>query len=359
MASLYPHVPGRLTYVPRDDPGRADYILDYHYGLGHHEIYRTLPPSVRADSAYEIRNVRSPWDPDTPVLARFLEDTTMVEDDGQIYSGNAILIFEENRPEGLAPDGRPPSRCDSSPDALPPSQHLTYPLSEAEPTPDVRANHAHIGALVLEPPPVSFTLSPALPPTVDPRLTKPQTPLPPFDTIRTVHEDFGVRLAALAHEACRRLEELPQPEAPDPHSTPELISDVAGESDTDFDELASSGESVVPPSATGAIRYNLRPRPRKHAQARAEARATAASPGRRTRRVSIFRTEAPSLALRLTEREELDNLLNVRPSLWLPRERRYLRRLSRVIANAANGSITPRDPIVLGGEGNMAGIEVV
>ncbi|KAI0633451.1 hypothetical protein C8Q77DRAFT_1073313 [Trametes polyzona] len=50
---------------------------------------------------------------------------------------------------------------------------------------------------------------------------------------------------------------------------------------------------------------------------------------------------------RLTKHEELDNLLNMKLSLWLPREHWYLWHLSPIIANTANSSVTPCDTIIL------------
>lgn len=56
--------------------------------------------------------------------------------------------------------------------------------------------------------------------------------------------------------------------------------------------------------------------------------------GRETRRIVTFRTEAPSLALRMAERAELDKLLNVRPGLWMPKEKSFIRAITRQLRRA-------------------------
>jgi len=56
--------------------------------------------------------------------------------------------------------------------------------------------------------------------------------------------------------------------------------------------------------------------------------------GRETRRIVTFRTEAPSLALCMAERAELDKLLNVRPGLWMPKEKSFVRAITRQLRRA-------------------------
>lgn len=364
MAVLYAHSPGRLPFVPRDNPARADYILDYHYAIGHPAIYRIPPPEeIHAESAWEIRDARLPWDPNTVAFVRFLEEATVI-DRGRARFGNAILIFEENPWDDPQADGPPPSHQDDSqgpgPHVQYPSQHLQYPTEDGEIPPEAPGEPAQVTALMLEQPPVSY-VPPPPPPllerTVDPRLGLTYAPQVYNDT-RTAHDDFGTRLAALAHEACRRLDEMHPGPAPSPDDIPDLVSDREDTPDTEVDELMSSGDDrVAPPLATGPNRHRLRPRLCADGRALREARAIAANLGRRTRRVSVFRTEAPTLALRLTEREELDNLLNVKPSLWLPHEQQYVQDLTNRLMEAANGLVEARATIALGGAGNMVGIE--
>lgn len=66
--------------------------------------------------------------------------------------------------------------------------------------------------------------------------------------------------------------------------------------------------------------------------------------GRETRRVVTFRTEAPSLALRIGERGELDKLLNVRPSLWMPKEKAFVRAITRQLRRATAAEVGYGEP---------------
>ncbi|KAL1937024.1 hypothetical protein VTO73DRAFT_15596 [Trametes versicolor] len=366
-------------------------IIEYERGAtGRQEATVVHTPTLTIGSAKLMPNCVAPWDPNTFVDTLVLKDVEAISGEYR-HHGNAVLIFEETGFMGQhlsAGIGQPVEPAEGEAAHLrgePPSEPLGPPPSVNSvvmPRPPTPRPTPDIGPLEPYPHPIPRTLLQGLDNPYVVRIPAASISYLAEAAVRRLEEMETERLrlveearalqaqAAMGDQHPSAMEEGGQAggalEAPPIDTLPEAASGHATEEERD--ELADTeapGEPPVEPVGVSQLtvsrasstdpqppdsvrqtpeaeesfvpRYALRER-----EGRARYLEHLDEPqalDRRTRRVVVYRTDAPSLALRFRERADLDNLLNVKPQLWMARERAFMRAITRQLRRATAGKV--------------------
>ncbi|KAI0349795.1 hypothetical protein OH77DRAFT_1440221 [Trametes cingulata] len=308
---------------PRNTAERGPFIRHYHeHVLRRHDSYPIEMPAFRARITRLTPDCPAPWDPEAPVDLFHFEDATITFSNVSPHPPNSPAAGSaypaDTGPHGIGvattavwdANPRPPTVSSITTTApSPPAEELVYP---AAPT-------------AIEEPGSRVPLANRI--QSPPRLDLYGLPL----------------LAAVARESLAAVEQRQANGIQDASGGEDYLSDYTEpDLESDRDELMSSGgeDDDYPPQppvtfTSPTPRYNLRRRFRDITQTCADANEVSQT-GRVTRRVTTFRTDAPSLALQLDERAHLDHLLNIRPDGWHGRERAFARTIASVLNQAAD-----------------------
>ena len=341
--------------------------------FGQTSLTRERGPFISAQTTHVLPRLNSPWDP-AGAVDGYLFEHTCFNLGGQLRVGTAYMLFEEGTPQlpsltsSTAPGEDPPSST-ASPAAAPvrPSSPMGPPPRRPTPMPLV------IGGTAVADPRVTF-----------PRSDSEDSPMGPQPPSYSPSESKPVNIA-LAVAINRLLKNLkiggasPQNQ----QEVPEWTAYVEPEKVTQSDSYEGTPptentpmELEYPPSpepeptseepalqlTKGTLQlqepeahYNLRPRPepRKTYYERPSMWTIAylltppliypvLVPRNRKRRVrpSIKDTfDHPKLALQVTERTGLENILLVPARLWTKQERRFMRLVVKSLRRALTGKV--------------------
>ncbi|KAI0632635.1 hypothetical protein C8Q77DRAFT_1158116 [Trametes polyzona] len=334
---------------------------------GREPVVVAHPPSLRTGHAVLLPNCVAPWDQNKFVDTLVLKDVEAVAGEYRHF-GNAVLIFEETsivgEPVGGISGGSPPtvnSITVARPPTPRPSPLQPYPHNIPRPllqglgdNPYVvripatsisylaEAAMRHLQELERQQAQRASTTAPRDPINPNPNSTPTTTPATGANTTPytpTTDENTN-----------------PDPittEAPPIASLQEPVSERITEDERD--ELAATeqrgpelGGETIEEEDQPLPRYSFRPRTHRTRRLARTDDCGLDLVGRRTRRVVVYRTDAPSLALRERERGELDKVLNVKPAHWLPNEKAFVRAIARQLRRATAGGVGYGQPLTAG-----------